>query len=62
MKVIKIKEQKDGSAIYTIAYDKKEEAMIKKYYGVKKVTKKLFSKFVLTGIENYLEGKNESSN
>jgi hypothetical protein len=57
MKILKLKEQKDGSALLTVGYTKEEAIFIKKYYNKKKVTAKLLQRFVCEGLENYLKEK-----
>lgn len=55
IKIIKIKENKDGSAIFEIEYDKKLENMILKIYSKKKFTQKLLQRAIIEGCENYLK-------
>ena len=59
VKIIKIKENKDGSADFEIEYEKDLELLITKRYG-KKFTSKLLERAIIEGLENYLkkeEGK-----
>jgi hypothetical protein len=57
MKILKIKEQKDGSAIIDYEITKEEEKVIKQITRVKKLTKKIINKFVLEAITKYLMEK-----
>jgi len=54
IKLKKVKEHKDGSATFDVDYNKTiMYKMIKKYYGVKRVNKKLVRKFLLKGFTTY---------
>jgi len=61
MKILKYKEQKDGSAILDIEYNQDEAKIIKKYYNKEKITSKLLQKFVIEGLENYLKENQNAS-
>lgn len=50
IKIIKIKENKDGSADITFTYGKKFKEFLKTSYNLKKVTKKDVDKFVKEAI------------
>ena len=47
MKVIKCKENKDGSLKVTIDITESEKRAIRKVYGAKRLTKKLFRTFII---------------
>jgi hypothetical protein len=55
IKVVKIKENKNGSALFDIEYPKKLEDMICKYFNKSKFTKKLLQRAIIEGLENYLK-------
>jgi len=55
MKIVKIKEQKNGSILCDVGLSKEESDLIKKYYNKKRLTNKLLQKFVIEGLENYLD-------
>ena len=50
-----IKEQKDGSALVDVNYDKEVGNFIKTYYKKKRITKKLVEKFVIESLTNYIK-------
>ena len=50
--ITKVKENKDGSAVLYIEYDKRFEEVVKISYNKKKCSKKLVSQFVLRAIKN----------
>lgn len=62
LEVINIIDNPDGSANLELEYDKKLETFIKKFYNRKRFSKKLLQKFVIEGLQNYLnkEDKNDS--
>ena len=51
MKVLEIKEQKDGSAIMNYEITAEERKMFKKIYGKKKLTNEDINKIVLDAIK-----------
>jgi hypothetical protein len=55
----KVTEQKDGSALLDISYDKELENFVKTYYKKKRITKSLMEKFVIEGLTNYMEKYND---
>jgi hypothetical protein len=55
MKILKIKNCKDGGAILDIEYTLEEAELMKKHYNKKKITPKLLQKAVIEGLENYLK-------
>lgn len=50
MRVLKIKENKDGSAIIDYEVTKTDQELIKRIIGVKRLTKKRINKFVKDGL------------
>jgi len=50
MKVLKIKEYKDGSATISFTIDEAERKLIKQVTGVKRLTKKRIGEFVLDSL------------
>ncbi len=51
------KENKDGSASFDLVYNKEVANFIKKHYNRKRITQKLMQKFVIEGLNHYLEKK-----
>lgn len=54
MKVLKIKENKDGSAVYTFGITNEEKNLIKGFYNKKRFSNKLFKAFMLEAFYNFL--------
>lgn len=50
--IIKIEENKDGSATLYAEYDKRFEDIVKTSYGKKRCSKKLVSQFILRAIKD----------
>ncbi len=55
MRIVKVKENKDGSASVTFEFGELTRRILRKHYKRKRVTQKLFKKAVLEGIENYIK-------
>lgn len=55
LKIKKIKEQKDGSALVDIDYGKEFSDLVKKLYNRKRCTKKLIERAVNDGLRNYIK-------
>ena len=55
IKIIKITEQKDGSAIIDIEYSKEFEDEIKRTYNLKRLTKKRIQKVVIEALKHKLQ-------
>ena len=50
IKIIKIKDNKDGSALLTFEYGEDFKDLVKKHYNKKRFTKKLAKRFILEAI------------
>jgi len=55
IKIGEFKEQKDGSALVTVDYDKDFSNLVKKIYKKKRATKKLMERAILDGLKNYIK-------
>lgn len=55
MKVLKITENKDGSALIDYEITDKDKEIIKQLLKVKKLTNKRINEFVLKGFKQYLK-------
>ncbi len=53
IRVTRVKERKDGSATIEFTYTKAFAEIVKKYYGKKRISKKLIRKFVREGLINH---------
>lgn len=51
-------EHEDGSATFQFEINNNIKKIVKKYYKRKRFTEKLFERFVIEGLTNYLEVKN----
>lgn len=52
IKLIRVKEHKDGSATYELEYDSKFKKSLKKSLGIKRLTKKKVAKVITEGLIN----------
>lgn len=52
MKILKIKEHKDGSATFYYEVSKKDKEIIKRILGIKRLNKKRINKFVKDSLIN----------
>ena len=55
VEIVKITEQKDGSAIFELEYEKDFIEFVKKYYNKKRCTTKMIQNIVIEGLENYFK-------
>jgi len=55
LKILKTTEQKDGTLLLDIEYDKEFESFICNHYKKKKFTKKLLKNFIIEGLTNYIK-------
>ena len=55
MKILKIRQNKDGSATMDYELNAKEKKMIKQIYGWKKLTPQRCNQAILEAIENYIK-------
>jgi len=55
LKLIKIKEKKDGSADYNFEVSKEFKEFVKKYYNKKRYSDKLGKLAILEGLYNYIK-------
>jgi len=55
LQIKKIIEQKDGSCLIDIEYDKDVINLVKTHYKRKRISKKLIQKFIIDGLKNRIE-------
>ncbi len=55
MRIVKVKENKDGSANVTFEFGEDTRKILRKHYKRKRVTHKLFKKVILDAMENYIK-------
>jgi hypothetical protein len=57
VKLVKIKELKDGSAIATFDYDEDFKDLVKKTYNLKRFSKKKAEKLILVALEDSINSR-----
>jgi hypothetical protein len=62
IQVLDIKENKDGTASVSIAYDSNFPKMVRNYYKKKRCTQKMMQKFVIESLEKYIKEKKNEKN